>query len=236
MSLIRQAFTLIELLVVISIVAVLAGMLLPAVGMVRDASRSVKCQSNMRQLAMGFHSYADEFEDRFPPLNNEPSAGTIAYNWYTNILDDTGALEIDAAQWKARNFGDVTGGIWRCPNVSSAMIYWGGGYGILENFDGGNHGSSYRVSIRRSKVTIAASRMLLCDAERTDKAGGGGRPFTSPTLTCPIHSDWGVRPRAAARHGNGKTSNIVFMDGHVGTVPYADLQTNANDIWRHTTL
>jgi len=60
------AFTLIELLVVISIIAVLAAMLMPAIGMVRDSARSSGCASNMRQFAMSMLAYTNDNEGYLP--------------------------------------------------------------------------------------------------------------------------------------------------------------------------
>src|SRR5262249_18606562 len=124
----RRAFTLVELLVVIGIIAVLIGILLPALGRARGSAATIKCSSNLRTIGQGLAMYLAENKQTFPaayvyegmqvsPNLQTPSAATTGYIHWSSYLygtknkKDPGIFRA-AAGWEA----------FQCPSIDKGGL------------------------------------------------------------------------------------------------------------------
>jgi len=92
----RDGFTLIELLVVIAIIALLIGILLPALSGAISSARTLKCQANMRSMGQGAQSYGGDFRDTIPAFNWKANQYETSYTDLQGAGDDRVAVMYQA--------------------------------------------------------------------------------------------------------------------------------------------
>ncbi len=209
----KRGFTLIELLVVISIIAILAAMLLPAITLVRGQARSLSCGNALRQWGMAVQQYSTDWDGLIPgPYADTPSPnypGRPALWWMMLSYNDPD-FEWKAAQCADRKIKNLTG--YNSPGFSygwanganSASLEWNANTkGWLGN----------RIAKHRSAVTF-----LLAERWAYNGVGGDDNWNTdAPYISVPVMGDGASTAAGALRLSHRGRSNYLYIDGHTAS-------------------
>ncbi|MCC6951071.1 MAG: type II secretion system protein [Phycisphaerales bacterium] len=115
----RRGFTLIELLVVIAVIALLIGLILPALGKARATGRLIACTSSMRQQGAAVMSYSPDFKEALPPKYLDLTEAMPGGVWRSGpwLINMFLACYLGETVDPVDGVWTVPSGIWRCPEV-----------------------------------------------------------------------------------------------------------------------
>jgi prepilin-type N-terminal cleavage/methylation domain-containing protein len=210
------AFTLVELLVVIAIIALLTAVLLPSLGAAREQARSVKCQSNLRQLGIGTLMYLDQYDGRFWPYYADQPAGRLWWFGFEPHGPGTGTNRpLDKSQSPLAPYTADLASALQCPDFPYSGDYY-------PKF--AQHAASYGYNLLLGPVFgVTARRQQFADRESSVFVFADGIHFDRPTSYNEGHYIV-YTPGASTLSGyahfrhNGK-AQLVMMDASVASQP-----------------
>ncbi|RYZ88980.1 MAG: DUF1559 domain-containing protein [Proteobacteria bacterium] len=185
------AFTLIELLVVIAIIAILAAILFPVFGRARENARRSSCQSNLKQIALAFTQYSQDYDERMIPARTA-GAGSPYFPWHLIMQPYVKSTQLLV-----------------CPSSTTRALSY--------TYNGGLGGAG---GVSLAAIQAPSLTPMNLDARGTDNPDvaffvyQNANDIYSRFTTLTVGSDNGtVAAPAPDRHLEG--ANYSFVDGHV---------------------
>lgn len=219
----RSGFTLIELLVVIAVIAILAGLVMPALAKAKGKSHRVSCLNNIKQLGIAWISYAQDHDGQLPETYFFHATGAINTNaWVRGSMDDNPVFgQVESGKLDSTNVAclkagtlwtyNTSPGIYRCPSDKSrtfgvprvrsySINSWMGGTPLPGE-------DKYRVFRKEADIISPSPAQASVFIDEHEKSINEG------WFVIDMVGNYGFLDAPATRHDG--TFTLSFADGHV---------------------